>query len=175
MRKLTVRFAVLSLTFSAGVAAFLLCGHLRAVEDVPAPLLRPAAPEGWQKVEAGGRFSFYAPPDMRAVELSCHLSDKDGGGLSANRSVLLDYGYGERLPCGLPLGHPDTATRQTFDVEVGGRAAKLQKSAEGDRAQMCLCFPDDGDGRTTISLRVAYGDARGAEVAGRIFDSVEFK
>src|SRR5215211_7138455 len=94
MRKLTIQFVVALLTFSFGVGLFLLCGSLQAVEEIPAPRQRPAIPEEWKKVEAEGKFSFYIPPGMRPVELSCYLSDWERGDMLANENLLLTYGYG---------------------------------------------------------------------------------
>jgi len=175
MRKHTIRFIVALITFSVGVGVFLLCGHLRAAEAVPAPRLRPAIPEGWKKVEAEGKFSFYLPPDMSTADFLCYPSGWDRGDFLANQSLTLDYGYGKRRSCERLLGRSEEATLQTLNLEVDGRAATLHRSAEGNRSRMHLCFPDVGDGKTALSLLVGYEDKRGADVARRIFETVEFK
>ena len=175
MRKLTIRFIVALLTFSAGVGVFLLCGYLQAAEEVTAPRLRPAIPEGWKKVEAEGKFSFYLPPDMRTDDRVCYLSDWERGDTLANESLLLAYGYGARASCGDLLFHPHGAAMQSLSLAVGGRAATLTNWEGGDRSRMLLCFPDVGDGRTRLYLQAIYGDARGADTARQIFDTIELK
>jgi hypothetical protein len=175
MRKLTIRFIVALLTFSVGVGVFLISGLLQAVEEVPVLRQRPAIPERWEKVEAEGKFSFYIPPEMREVELSCYLSDWKGGDMLANESIALDYRYGERGSCDRLLRHPDSATMQSSSVAVGGRTAMLTKWTGGGLSQMRLCFPDVGDGKTKLYLRAMYDDARGADIARQIFDTIELK
>jgi hypothetical protein len=175
MRKLTFGLIVAILTFTVGVAIFVLCGSLQALEEIPAPQQRPAIPEGWKKVEAEGRFSFYLPPDMKSVELSCYLSDWEGFDILANQSLGLDYGYGARVSCDRLLSLSDKATLQTFSVEVGGRKATLSKWVDGTGSRMRLCIPDVGDGKTKLNLRVMYNDARGADMARQVFDTIELK
>ena len=175
MRNLLMRFIAALLTFSVGVGVFLLWGSLQAVEEIPAPRQRPVIPDGWVKVEADGKFSFYIPPDMRPVELSCYLSDFEGSDMLVNQNLFLGYGYGERVSCADLPSHLDSAALQKFSVTVGGKTATLTKEVEGNRSWMHLCFPSMGHGKTKLYLRAMYVDARGANIAMQVFDTIKFK
>ena len=85
----------------------------------------------------------------------------------------MDMGQG--ASCDGLLLHPYRAHMQSLSVAVGGRTATLTKWEGGDRSQMLLCFPDVGDGKSKLYLKASYDEARGADTASKIFETIELK
>lgn len=170
MRKLAIRIIAAFLTLSIGIASFVLWSVYYTVKDIPVLRERLNIPEGWKKIEVKGKFSFYLPPDMKTVELSCY-GETGGLDLLENQDLGLIYSYNERKSCDQILNPADKETLQILNVEINGKSAWQEKN----QSEIYLCFPDVGDGKTGLNLGIMYKDERGADLARQILDTIEFR
>ena len=133
------------------------------------------APEGWSKVDAGGKVTFYLPPgvkDRGASGTESLYREYAGGGLD----VSLDYkpfgflAYEER-------GRAFGSGFREEKTEVDGRPAFIfryeGKDSRGGTLHVAELFVGDlPNGQVTLHMKVSSADAAQAEKAGLIFRTV---
>jgi hypothetical protein len=137
-----------------------------------------AAPEGWKRIDAQGRFSFYIPPEMKRIDV--HGIDSYVEKYSSD-TMTLDFDYGQYSN---PLDNEGEEDYRSEVVEIDGRKARLVTltlTGEnlGYKYYAGLYFPDvDPLERRTpkpgLTVGVSSKSKADQERAKKIFSTIRF-
>lgn len=139
-----------------------------------------AMPEGWRRVDAGGFFSFFVPPDLQRSYKGGEDSYVEEYS-SQTLHVQFDYGMYSG-----DLSYPSSHEYQATTAVVGGKTAKLATfrfDGQERWAGLAYCagihFPDVGPGMWEGASRkltfLACGKTHAdQDTAERIFRSIQF-
>lgn len=147
----------------------LLCAFAWRRWSRPPPLVMSAPPD-WQKIDAGGRFTFLAPADLQSKPVQ-GIDSFVGEYRSHSLTLGFDFGwYSNSLDDEQKAGF-----RQRW-VTVSGRDAKLvvyTNPASPRPYVAAIHFPDLGDGLTRLTVSAAGQTPADQQDAIRIFSSLQ--
>jgi hypothetical protein len=194
MGKCKIGLAVALVTFIIGVvAASLWLTNKRHLPE-PSPPAPPVAirqtpehPDGWKRIDADGKLSFYLPPDMEQEKEPVGNIDYFGPHkFFGSKTLSVGYVYVEKryneelwrgtVSCELLTREPQgVSSFQSSEVEINGRRAKqiFMRWDKPKLSVMRVCFPDVGDG-TVFTLSANSKDEQVLDVAKQVFISIEF-
>jgi hypothetical protein len=130
-------------------------------------------PDGWRRVEAGGRFVFSIPPDMQpqAVQgIDSYVGQYRSDGCE------LGFSYGRYADS---LNYEDKPEYTEERSEIGGKEAKVvtfydPNRGDGRAAVAAVNFPDLGRGRTRLTMHLACRTRSERDTAKRVFQTISF-
>jgi hypothetical protein len=195
MKRITLRLAIVLLTFMLGVVitGLIATSPFRSTEKIPVSVLSVAElnvklnhPKGWRKIDVDNKFSFYLPPDMKQVELLGNIDYYGPTEHFGDKNLMINYGYVEKryneelwrgkVSCEMLAGKiTDEPSYRSSEVEISGRRAReiSWHSNSSKLSFITLCFSDIGDG-TVLKFGAVSENTQSLDVAKQIFGSIEF-
>ena len=160
--------SLLSRRLLIGIIAFTFCSSIASGNEIP---------EGWKKIDADGKFSFYLPPDMRdtgARGMENYHREYTNGKMQ----VSFDYDPYEILAYPVRPGSLGKNQRE-ISLEIDGRKSFmfLYQTTDMRKRPYYIADLSVGDlpkGEVKLRMRVFTWRASKLNIAETIFHSIQF-